>query len=121
MTQVKERDKSDNYLDTRLKELEKERLGKILPFILSAAVSFCLSKVDVMGELSPFAGAFVSVVPFRFCAGAFIGAAGGYLSELSLAFTVRQVLCLSFISLVRLLVHKRFNKLGDGYFFCFLA
>lgn len=121
MTQVKERDKSDNYLDTRLKELEKERLGKILPFILSAAVSFCLSKVDVMGELSPFAGAFVSVVPFRFCAGAFIGAAGGYLSELSLAFTVRQVLCLSFISLVRLLVHKRFSKLGDGYFFCFLA
>lgn len=121
MTQVKERDKADNYLDIRLKELEKERLGKVLPFILSAAISFCFSKVDVMGELSPFAGAFLSVVPFRFCAGALIGGVAGYLSEFSVASAVRQILCLGFISLVRLLVHKRFHKLSEGYFFCFLS
>ncbi|MBE6785689.1 MAG: hypothetical protein E7538_05565 [Ruminococcaceae bacterium] len=121
LTEVKERDKAENYLDTRLRELEKERLYRVLPFVLSAVAGFCLSKVDVMGELSPFAGAFLSAVPFRFCGGAFIGSAAGYLSSFSAQHTLRQVLCLGAIALVKLLVHKRFRRLGEGYFFCWLA
>ena len=121
LTKIKEREKADNYLEARLKELEKERLGRILPFVFSAVAGFCLSKVDVMGELSPFAGAFLSVVPYRFCAGSFLGSVAGYLSSFSMELTVRHILCLGFISLVRLLIHKRLHKLEKGYFLCWLA
>ncbi len=121
MTELKEREKADNYLDARLKELERERLGKALPFVAAATVGFCLSKVDVLGELSPFASAFLSVVPFKFCAGAFIGSVAGYLSSFTAELTVRHLLCLSFISLVRLLVHKRINRLEKGNFLCWLS
>lgn len=121
LTEIKEREKADNYLDARLRELEKERLGRVVPFAASAAVGFCLSKVDVLGELSPFAGAFLSVVPFKFCPGAYIGCVAGYLSSFSFDTTLRYVLCMSFISLIRLLVNKRFKKLEQGNFLCWLA
>ena len=121
MTEVKEREKADNYLDARLKELEKERLGKIMPFVFSAIVGFCLSKVDVLGELSPFTAAFLSVAPFKFCQGVFIGGVAGYLSSFTSEFTLRYVLCLGFISLVRLLIHKRLRKLEKGSFLCWLS
>lgn len=121
MTEVKEREKADNYLDARLKELERERLGRVLPFVAAATVGFCLSKVDVLGELSPFAAAFLSVAPFKFCAGAFIGSVAGYLSSFTVELTVRYLLCLGFISLVRLLIHKRIQKLERGNFLCWLS
>lgn len=112
---------ADNYLDTRLKELERERLGRIMPVVISAAVGFCLSKVNVLGGLSPFAAAFISVAPFELCPGAFAGSVAGCLSSFSGAGSIRQVLCLGIISLVRLLVNKRLQKLSGGYFFCWLA
>lgn len=121
MEQLKERKKPDNYLDDRLKEFEKERIRKTVPFLISLVAGFCLSKIDVLGELSPFTAAFLASVPFEFCAGAFIGGTVGYLSSFSLFFTVRQVLCLSLIGVVRLLVHKRIRKAETGWFPCLLA
>ncbi len=121
MEQLKERLKPDNYLDDKLKEMEKERLGRFLPFLISAAAGFCFAKVDVFGELSPFTAAFLASVPFGYCTGVFIGGAVGYLSSFSLVFTVRQVLCLGVIGLVRLLIHKRLKKLGGGIFSCLLS
>lgn len=121
MQQLKDRSGSDNYIDEKLKELERERLNKIIPFVLSCVAGFCFSKLDVLGELSPFASAFFCVVPYEFCPGTFIGTVVGYLSAFSYTFTLRQVICLSAISLVRLLVHKRFKRLENGYFLCFVA
>ncbi len=121
MAQLKERTKADNYLDDKLKEIERERLGKIIPFALSVLAGFCFSKVDVLGNLSPFTAAFLAAVPFEYCTGVFIGGAVGYLSSFASVFTVRQVVCLGLISLVRLLVHKRIKKLEVGAFPCILA
>jgi len=113
--------KADNYLDDKLKEIEKERIGKLIPFVLSALAGFCFAKVDVLGGLSPFTAAFLAAVPFEYCIGVFIGGAVGYLSSFASVFTVRQVLCLGVIGLVGLLVHKRLKKLEGGFFPCILA
>ncbi len=121
MEQLKERKKPDNYLDDRLREFEKERMKKLLPFVICLISGFCFSKVDVIGELSPFTAAFLAAVPFEYCMGVFIGGTVGYLSSFSLFFTVRQVLCLGLIGVVRLLVHKRIKKLESGYFPCLTA
>lgn len=121
MTEVKERGKADNYLDGKLRELEREKIKRILPFAVAMVAGFCLSKVDVIGELSPFAAAFLAVVPYGYCTGVFIGGAVGYLSAFSMSFTVRYTLCLCFVCIIRLLVHKRIQKLEQGYFLCFVS
>ena len=121
MAQLKERMKADNYLDDKLKEIERERIGRLIPFILSVLAGFCFSKVDVFGGLSPFAAAFLAAVPYEYCIGVFIGGAVGYLSSFASVFTVRQVLCLGVIGILRLFVHKRFKKLEGKIFHCVLA
>lgn len=121
MEDLKERIKFDNYLDDRLKEIERDRFYKIVPFVLSAMAGFCFSKLDVLGDFSPFTAAFLAAVPFEYCAGGFIGGAVGYLSAYASVFTVRQVLCLGVIGLFRVLVNKRFKRLEDGFFPCALA
>ena len=104
MTDVKERQKSENYLDDRLREMEQEKLKKIVPFVLSALVGFCFSKVDVISDISPFAAAFLSAVPFEYCTGVFMGSVVGYLASFSFP--------------LRLLVNKRIKKLEAGFFPC---
>lgn len=121
MAQVKQREKSDSYLDGRVRELERERLRKILPFVLSSVAGFCMSKVDVLGSLSPFASALIAVVPYKYCAGVFLGGTVGYLSAFSVEFTVKYVLCLCFICFARLLVHKRIKRLEEGFFLCTIS
>lgn len=114
LTEVKDTEKIDCYLEEKLKERESERLHKALPVIISALVGFCFSQVDVLADMSPFAAAFVAVVPFEYCTGVFIGSVIGYLSAFSFGLTVRYILCLCFICLVRLLVHKRFRRADEG-------
>lgn len=114
LAQIKETEKADTYIEEKLKERESERLRKALPVALSALVGFCFSQVDVLADMSPFTHAFVAVVPFEYCIGFFIGSVTGYLSSFSFAFTVRNILSLCFICLVRLLIHKRFRAADRG-------
>ena len=114
LTEVKETKKTDSYLDEKLKERDSERLHKALPIVIPAFVGFCFSQVDVLADMSPFAAAFISVVPFEYCLGVFVGSVIGYLSAFSFGLTVRYILCLCFICLVRLLLHKRFRTADMG-------
>ena len=114
LTKIKEAEKSDNYLDEKLKERDYERLNKALPVVLPAVVGFCFSQVDVLSHMSPFAHAFVAVVPFEYCLGVFLGSVIGYLSSFSYGLTVRYILSLCFICLIRLILHKRFRALDAG-------
>ena len=107
LTKIKEEEKADTYLDEKLRERESERLNKVMPFAVAAIAGFCLSQVDVLSDMSPFTHAFAAVVPFGYCPGAFIGGVIGYLSAFSFGLTVRYILSLCFICLVRLLIHKR--------------
>ena len=114
LTKIKEAEKSDNYLDEKLKERDAERLNKALPVVLPALVGFCFSQGDVLSDMSPFAHAFVAVVPFEYCLGVFLGSVTGYLSVFSYGLTARYILSLCFICVVRLLIHKRIRFANTG-------
>lgn len=111
MAQIKENEKLDNYLETKTDKTDEEQLKKILPLIGAAFIGFCFSQLDVLSVMSPFSTAFLGVVPFDYCFSVFIGSVMGHLISFSGAATVRYVLCLCFICLVRLLIHKRFSGL----------
>ncbi len=115
MTEIKEAEKLDNYLDDKPGS-DIERLRQVIPVVIAAAVGFCFSQVDVFSTMSPFSAAFMGVVPFDYCAGVFIGSVIGHFAAFSSGLTIRYVLCLCFICFVRLLVHKRFSSLEKGRF-----
>ncbi len=114
LPEIKETEKADSYLEEKLKERDSERLHKALPVVVSALIGFCFSQVDVLSQMSPFAHAFVAVVPFEYCLGVFLGGVIGYLSEFSFGLTARYILSLCFVCLVRLLIHKRFRGADSG-------
>lgn len=115
MAEIKEAERLDNYLEDKPYE-EAERLKKAIPAFVASVVGFCFSQVDVFSTMSPFSAAFLGVVPFEYCPGVFIGSVIGHFSSFSGGLTVRYVLCLCFICLVRLLVHKRFSSFENGRF-----
>lgn len=113
VTEICQEEKLDNYLETKG---EAEKLKKTIPGLIFALIGFCLSRVDVFSTLSPFASAFLATVPFKYCSGAFTGSVIGYLVSLPVQNTVKSLLCLLLICLVRLLVHKRISNLEGGRF-----
>lgn len=114
MAEIKEKEKPDSYLEDKTEKNDMEKLKRLLPVIISAFVGFSFSKVDVLAVMSPFSAAFLGVVPFDFCFGVFFGSVVGHLSAFSGALTVRYVLCLCVICLIRLLIHKRFSGYENG-------
>ena len=115
MAEVKEAEKLESYLeDKEVTGEELQRLKRALPSIVAAVAGFCLSRTDVFSGMSPFPAAFLGVVPFECCLGAFAGSVTGHFSSFSGWLTVRHIMCLCFICLVRLLIHKRFPALENG-------
>ncbi len=108
MTEIKEAEKADSYLEDKTENEDKEKLKIFATQLGVAFAGFCLSQAKLFSVMSPFAPAFVGTVPFRFYPGAFVGSVIGYLVSFSDSFTVRSVACLLFICLVRLIINKRF-------------
>ncbi|MBQ7006088.1 MAG: SpoIIE family protein phosphatase [Clostridia bacterium] len=114
MTETKETEKLENYLEDKNKSSDTERLKKIAVNLAVAFVAFCFSQGNMLSVMSPFAHAFLGAVPYRWCVSAFVGSVTGYLSAFSGTFTVRSVICLLFICLSRLLIHKRLPDYDGG-------
>lgn len=111
MTETKEKEILDNYLQDKNENRDMERLKKLLPDFVAAFAGLCFSRIDALSVVSPFAAAFIGAVPYDYCLGAFAGSVVGYLARFNGAYTVRYLLCLFFICAVRLLIHKRISSL----------
>lgn len=92
-----------------------------LRLIFCFAAAFCLSQLDAMGEMSPFAVSFVSGVPFDYCYCAFVGGAIGYFVSSSWQIALRYTLALLISSVFRLVVLKRFQTENSSFVCCLLA
>ncbi|MGN0447720.1 MAG: SpoIIE family protein phosphatase [Acutalibacteraceae bacterium] len=95
---------------------EIRRLKTALKMFLAAVIGFCFSQLDCLGELSPFSYGFLGAVPFQFCFAVFSGSTVGYLIGFAKFVTLRQILCLFIISMVRLVASKKFPDIENGRF-----
>lgn len=121
MAKIKEEEKPDNYLDSKIGEYQDEKIKKNLPVIVYVIAGFCFSGLDLIPGMSPFAPAFLSAVPFDNFTAVFLGSSIGYLASSDIKETVRYILCMCFIGLIRLLVHKRIRGADDRIWRIFLA
>lgn len=108
MTEIKENEKIDNYLEGKTDNKDKEKLKAFATQLGVALAGFCLSQAELFSVMSPFAHAFAGTIPFRFYPGAFLGSVIGYLVDFSGIFTVRNVLSLLFICFIRFITDKKF-------------
>ncbi len=92
---------------------EEKNPYKIIKMLLSGFVGFCFSQLNALGDMSPFAVSFLSVLPFEFCFPCFIGSALGYFIALPWQFALKYTAALSVTVLFRLFVHRCFPKI-DG-------
>ncbi len=114
MTEIKEAEKADNYLDSNEDNGDREKLKLFAAELGAGFAGFCLSQAKLFSVMSPFSHAFLGTVPFNLYPGAFIGSVIGYMTSFTGAFTVRNVLCLLFICLVRLIISKRLPDYKGG-------
>lgn len=77
-------------------------------------VGLCFSQLNALGEMSPFAVSFLSVVPFDFCFPLFVGSAVGYFLALSWQNALRYTLALFITAIFRLFLHRRFPLVEGG-------
>lgn len=113
MTKTKESEKQESYLDIKTAEIKDEKIKKVLPLISGVAVGFCFSRLDVIKGMSPFAAAFMSAVPFDFFTAVFTGSSIGYLASFKGGETVRYIICMCFIGIIRLIIHKRLRSIEN--------
>lgn len=106
---LKQKSRDAETADIEYKEQEQIKkgyayIGKIAAYVLCG---FCLSQLEALGEMSPFAAAFLGCVNFDFCAPTFISAAVGYFISSPWKRALKYTVICSLCCLIRLLVHKR--------------
>ncbi|MBQ8502991.1 MAG: SpoIIE family protein phosphatase [Clostridia bacterium] len=87
--------------------------ARYLRMIGIAFAGLCFSQLNALGNLSPFAVSFLSVLPFEFCFPCFVGSAVGYFLALPWQAALKYTLALSVTALFRLFIHKKFPSI-DG-------
>ncbi len=114
MTEIKEAEKADSYLEGKENNIDREKLKALAVQLGAGFAGFCFSQAKLFSVMSPFSHAFLGTVPFSMYPGAFAGSVIGYMTSFSGAFTVRNVLCLLFICLVRFAVNRKLPDYKGG-------
>lgn len=110
-----------NPFEIKTKQENKKDSGRRLRLILCLSAAFCLSQLDSLGEMSPFAVSFVSGIPFDYCYCAFIGSAVGYFVSSSWQIALKYTLALLIACLFRLVILKRFQTENNSFVCCLLS
>lgn len=77
-------------------------------------VGLCFSGLNALGDMSPFAVSFLSVVNFEMCFPCFIGSAVGYFLVLPWQSALKYCFALSITAFFRLFMHRRFKAIEGG-------
>ena len=110
-----------NPFEIKTNQENKKDSGRRLRLILCLSAAFCLSQLDSLGEMSPFAVSFVSGIPFDYCYCAFIGSAVGYFVSSSWQIALKYTLALLIACLFRLVILKRFQTENNSFVCCLLS
>lgn len=103
-----------------LNENTKEK-SNLIRLIGCSIVGFSLSQLDCLGDISPFASAFVSGVPFEYCFASFIGSAVGYFFSRTWSKALRYLFSLIVVVLFRTFAKRRFNTCDRPFVCAFVS
>lgn len=96
-------------------DISRERkASSYLKLIGSCFVGLCFSGLNALGDMSPFAVSFLSVVPYEFCFPVFMGSVVGYFLAVPWQTALRYTMALGITALFRLFLHRRFGSVDGG-------
>lgn len=77
-------------------------------------VGLCFSQLNALGDMSPFAVSFLSVLPFDLCFPTFIGGSVGYFLALPWQAALKYCSALVITAFFRLFLQRRFRSIDGG-------
>ncbi len=96
-------------------------VGLILKSLLFFFLSLGFSSFNAFEEISPFALAFLSAVPFKFCLPAFLGSCLGYFLSAGGYGILKYIGALILVCLFRLIMTKRFREKDSTLINCIVS